>query len=53
MPIKQPPRRGDGIDFIETQQRQYFVAYYQARGDFKKALEYQQQYQALNDSVFF
>src|SRR6185369_4080006 len=29
-----------------------FAAYYQALGDFKKAFEYQELYQVLNDSVY-
>jgi signal transduction histidine kinase len=41
-----------GSTLLKRNNAGIFVGYHQALGDFKKAFEYQQLYQALNDSVF-
>jgi tetratricopeptide (TPR) repeat protein len=41
-----------GSTLLKRNNASIFVAYYQALGDFRKALAYQQQYQALDDSVY-
>ncbi len=41
-----------GSTLVRRNNASIFSAYYKALGDFKKAFEYQQLYQALNDSVY-